>query len=35
MKIEDAIKHCLEKQDCTECGQEHKQLAEWRGLQEG
>ena len=29
MTLDEAIKHCEEKIDCTECGQEHKQLAEW------
>ena len=31
MKIEEAIEHCLLKteQDCSSCGAEHKQLAEW------
>lgn len=29
MNIQEAIKHCEEKTDCTECGQEHAQLAEW------
>ena len=30
MNIEMAIEHCLDKgNDCTECGKEHLQLAEW------
>lgn len=29
MTLDEAIKHCYEKADCSECGQEHKQLAEW------
>ena len=29
MNLQEAIMHCKEKIDCTECGQEHKQLAEW------
>ena len=29
MNLQEAIEHCKEKTDCTECGQEHKQLAEW------
>lgn len=29
MTLEEAIQHCIEKSDCTECGAEHKQLAEW------
>ena len=26
MTLDEAIKHCYEKADCSECGQEHKQL---------
>ena len=29
MTLDEAIKHCLEKSDCTECGKEHLQLANW------
>ena len=29
MTLDEAIQHCKEKSDCTECGAEHKQLAEW------
>lgn len=29
MTLEEAIKHCEEKINCTECGMQHKQLAEW------
>lgn len=31
MTLDEAIKHCLERaeQDCTDCADEHKQLAEW------
>lgn len=29
MTLNEAIEHCKEKIDCTACGQEHKQLAEW------
>ena len=29
MTLDDAIKHCYEKVDCSECGQEHKQVEEW------
>lgn len=29
MTLEEAIIHCEEKADCSECGKEHKQLAEW------
>lgn len=32
LSLEDAIKHCLEvaeKEECRECAEEHRQLAEW------
>lgn len=29
MTIDEAIQHCREKEDCTLCGQEHRQLREW------
>ena len=31
MDLDSAIKHCLERanQDCSDCANEHKQLAEW------
>ena len=29
MTLDEAIKHCLEKSDCTDCGKEHLQLANW------
>ena len=31
MTLSEAIKHCEERIDCSECGKEHKQLAEWLG----
>lgn len=31
MILSEAIKHCEERIDCSECGKEHKQLAEWLG----
>lgn len=35
MTLEEMIKHCEEKADCTECGKKHEQLAEWlKKLQE-
>lgn len=27
--LDEAIKHCEEKADCSECGKEHEQLAYW------
>ena len=29
MTLEDAIQHCIEKADCSNCGNEHRQLADW------
>ena len=29
LTLGEAIKHCEEKTDCTQCGEEHRQLAEW------
>lgn len=29
MTLSEAIKHCEERIDCSECGKENKQLAEW------
>lgn len=29
MTIEEAIKHCKAKENCTECGKEHGQLRQW------
>lgn len=29
MTLDEAIKHCEEKIDCTECGKQHKQLMRW------
>ena len=29
MTLDEAIEHCKEKEDCTACGQEHRQLREW------
>ena len=29
MTIDEAIEHCKEKEDCSKCGLEHKQLREW------
>ena len=29
LTLDEAIKHCEEKTDCTQCGEEHRQLAEW------
>ena len=29
LTIDEAIEHCNEKTDCSECGQQHAQLAEW------
>ena len=29
LTMQEAIKHCEEKTDCTQCGEEHRQLAEW------
>lgn len=31
MTLSEAIKHCEERIDCSECGKEHKQLTEWLG----
>ena len=29
LTLGESIKHCEEKIDCTQCGEEHRQLAEW------
>ena len=29
MTLDEAIKHCEDKIDCTNCGMQHKQLAKW------
>lgn len=29
MTLDEAIQHCREKSNCSKCGEEHKQLAEW------
>ena len=29
MTLDEAIKHCEEKAECSECGKEHEQLACW------
>ena len=29
MTLDEAIEHCREKENCSMCGQEHKQLREW------
>ena len=29
MNLDEAIEHCKEKENCSQCGQEHKQLREW------
>ena len=29
MTLSEAITHCEKKIDCTQCGKEHRQLAEW------
>ena len=29
MTLDEAIRHCLDKENCSQCGQEHKQLREW------
>lgn len=29
MTLDEAIQHCIEKSDRTECGKEHEQIAEW------
>ena len=29
MTLSEAITHCEEKIDCTQCGKEHRQLAKW------
>lgn len=29
MTLDEAIQHCLEMADCTNCGREHLQLASW------
>lgn len=29
MTLDEAIQHCHDKENCSKCGQEHKQLREW------
>lgn len=29
LTLNEAIEHCYEKTDCSECGQQHAQLAKW------
>lgn len=29
MTLDEAIQHCRDKENCSQCGQEHKQLREW------
>ena len=29
LTLNEAIEHCYEKTDCSECGQQHEQLAKW------
>ena len=29
MTLNEAIRHCEDKSDCTKCGKEHEQLADW------
>lgn len=29
MNLDEAIAHCEERIDCTDCGREHKQLRNW------
>jgi len=29
LTLDETIQHCEEKVNCTECGKEHKQLANW------
>lgn len=29
MTLDEAIQHCKDREDCTECGKEHRQLREW------
>lgn len=29
MTLDEAIQHCRDKENCSQCGQEHKQLKEW------
>lgn len=29
MTLDEAIQHCRYKENCSQCGQEHKQLREW------
>ncbi|WP_277408162.1 hypothetical protein [Lacrimispora xylanisolvens] len=33
--IEEAIEHCEEKNNCTECGLEHWQLGNWLKMLKG
>ena len=29
MTLDEAIEHCRDRENCSKCGQEHKQLREW------
>lgn len=29
MTLDEAIQHCRDRENCSQCGQEHKQLREW------
>ena len=29
MTLDEAIQHCRDKENCSQCGQEHKRLREW------
>ena len=29
MTLDEAIEHCRDRENCSQCGQEHKQLREW------
>ena len=29
MTLDEAIQYCRDKENCSQCGQEHKQLREW------
>ena len=29
MTLDEAIRHCRDKENCSQCGQEHKRLREW------
>ena len=29
MTLDEAIQHCRDKENCSQCGQEHRQLRKW------